>query len=227
MNKKTISYLLILVLLTLQGCSTSIVDEPARQTALFNSGWKFILGDNPRASIESFDDASWQAINLPHDWSIEVDFSVENPATPGGGALPGGIGWYRKTFTPPATDAGKHTYIDFDGVYWNSTVWINGQLLGERPNGYISFRYDLTPHLKYGQKNTIAVRVDNSRQPNSRWYSGSGIYRNVRFVTVDPLHIAHWGTYVTTENVSAQAADVNLRITLENNSKELPFSYFT
>jgi len=224
MKQTNLCVLTVLLALTaLYGCSASIIDEPARKTTLFNPEWKFILGDNPRASIESFDDSSWQVLNLPHDWSIEADFSVDNPATPGGGALPGGIGWYRKTFTLPAAPAGRQeqvTYIEFDGIYWNSTVWINGQLLGERPSGYVSFRYDLTPHLKYGQKNTIAVRVDNSRQPNSRWYSGSGIYRNVRLVTVDPLHIAHWGTYVTTENVSAQSAGVNLRVTLENGSKE-------
>ncbi|NDV69353.1 DUF4982 domain-containing protein [Dysgonomonas sp. 25] len=220
MQKHTILYLFT-ALLVFYGCNgKGTTEEKARKVSLFNSEWKFILGDNPRASIESFDDTSWRILNLPHDWSIEADFSVDNPATPGGGALPGGIGWYRKTFTPDAGDKGKKTYIDFDGIYWNSSVWINGHLLGERPNGYISFRYDLTPYLKYGENNTIAVRVDNSKQPNSRWYSGSGIYRNVRLVTVDPLHIAHWGTYVTTENVSAESAEVNLRVTLENNSEE-------
>lgn len=218
--KQTMVYLLT-ILLAMQGCiEKSDTKEKARKVSLFNSEWKFILGDNPMAYIESFDDTSWKVLNLPHDWSIEADFSADSPATPGGGALPGGIGWYRKSFTPDAANMGKYTYIDFDGIYWNSSVWLNGQLLGERPSGYISFRYDLTPHLKYGQKNTIAVRVDNSRQPNSRWYSGSGIYRNVRLVTVDPLHIGHWGTYVTTENVSAESAGINLQITLENNSKE-------
>ncbi|WP_286860533.1 glycoside hydrolase family 2 TIM barrel-domain containing protein [Proteiniphilum sp. UBA5510] len=219
--KQTILYLLA-ILLILQACNKkNVASESIRKVISFNLGWKFMLGDTPRASIESFDDSAWPFLNLPHDWSIEADFSIDNPTTPGGGALPGGIGWYRKTFTPPAADKGKITYIDFDGVYWNSTVWINGQLLGQRPNGYISFRYNLTPYLKYGQPNTIVVRVDNSQQPNSRWYTGSGIYRNVRLVTVNPLHIAHWGTYVTTENISARKADVNLRITLENNSANL------
>lgn len=221
MKKHAILYFLT-TLLVLHGCNEKgSTEEKTRKTSLFNTEWKFILGDNPEASIESFDDSSWRVLNLPHDWSIESDFSVDNPATPGGGALPGGIGWYRKTFTVNAADKGKHTYIDFDGIYWNSSVWINGNLLGKRPSGYISFRYDLTPYLKYGEKNTIAVKVDNTLQPNSRWYSGSGIYRNVRLVTVDPLHIAHWGTYVTTENVSAESAEVNLRLTLENNSKEM------
>lgn len=220
MKKQPLVYALF-ILLTLQACDGKRTSaETARKVSLFNSEWKFILGDNPMASVKSFDDSSWAVLNLPHDWSIEADFSADNPATPGGGALPGGIGWYRKTFTTDPADEGKNTYIDFDGIYWNSTVWINGQLLGERPSGYVSFRYNLTPYLKYGENNTIAVRVDNTKQPNSRWYSGSGIYRNVRLVTVDPLHIAHWGTYVTTQNVSEESADVDLRITLENNSKE-------
>lgn len=220
MKKQAVVFVLV-ILSVLQGCNSQGTEkEKARKVRLFNTEWKFILGDNPRASIESFDDTSWSVLNLPHDWSIEADFSVDNPSTPGGGALPGGIGWYRKTFIPDAADKGKNTYIDFDGIYWNSTVWINGHLLGERPSGYISFRYDLTPYLKYGQQNTIAVRVDNTRQPNSRWYSGSGIYRNVRLVTVGPLHIGHWGTYVTTQNVSSESAEISLKITLNNNSKE-------
>lgn len=208
-------------LFVLQGCSkTDNQEKPIRRTELFNTQWKFTLGDHPEASTTDFDDTAWRTLNLPHDWSIEADFSADNPTTPGGGALPGGIGWYRKTFTPALADKGKNTFIDFDGVYWNSTVWINGRLLGKRPSGYLSFRYDLTPHLLYGQKNVIAVRVDNSMQPNSRWYSGSGIYRNVRLVTVDPLHIAQWGTYVTTNNVSARSAGIKLRITLDNHSPE-------
>ncbi|MDF9829692.1 sugar-binding domain-containing protein [Parabacteroides sp. PF5-6] len=218
--KQVIVYLFTLMF-ALQGCNDKDRSEKkVRKVNLFNSEWRFILGDHPEASKESFDDTSWRVLNLPHDWSIEADFSQDNPATPGGGALPGGIGWYRKTFKADAADEGKNTFIEFDGIYWNSSVWINGQLLGERPNGYISFRYDLTPYLKYGQSNTVAVKVDNSQQPNSRWYSGSGIYRNVRLVTVDPLHIGHWGTYVTTHDVSAESAGINLRITLENKSKE-------
>ncbi len=210
-----------MVMLSLQSChEKSAPEKSARKTGLFNSGWKFMLGDIRQACEKNYEDATWRVLNLPHDWSIEADFSADNPATPGGGALPGGIGWYRKTFTVDAADKDKITYIDFDGIYWNSSVWINGQLLGERPSGYISFRYDLTPYLRYGQENTLAVKVDNTRQPNSRWYSGSGIYRNVRLVTVDPLHIGHWGTYVTTTNVSAKSAEVNLQVTLENKGSE-------
>src|SRR4029434_9228028 len=134
-----------------------------------------------------------------------------NPAGTGGGALPGGTGWYRKTFNVPATAKGKLVFIDFDGVYRNSEVWINGHYLGKRPYGYSSFEYELTPFLYYGsQKNVIAVKVDNSQQPNSRWYSGSGIYRNVWLTTIDKVHVDHWGTYVTTPTVSEQSATVSI-----------------
>ncbi|MGH7237279.1 MAG: glycoside hydrolase family 2 TIM barrel-domain containing protein, partial [Candidatus Saccharimonadales bacterium] len=144
-----------------------------------------------------------------------------------GGALPGGIGWYRKTFTVPASSKNKLVYIDFDGVYQKSTVWINGHELGFRPNGYISFRYGLTPYLNFGGKNTIAVKVDNSVQPNSRWYSGSGIYRNVWLVTTNKTAVSHWGTYVTTPEVSNQSAKVDLKVSIKNNSGGLPLAVRT
>jgi beta-galactosidase len=179
----------------------------------FDKGWHFILGDVSHGETVELDDTKWRALNLPHDWSIEGEFSKSNPATPEGGALPGGIGWYRKTFTVPEITKGKLVYIDFDGVYQKSDVWINGHHLGFRPNGYISFQYNLTPYLNYGkQPNVIAVKVDNSVQPNSRWYSGSGIYRNVWLVTTGRLAIDHWGTYVTTPKVSSQSAAVHLDV---------------
>ena len=171
--------------------------------------WRFHLGDVPNAKDAQFNDSRWRQLNLPHDWSIEGEFSQKAPAGTGGGALPGGIGWYRKTFTIDAALKGKLTFIQFDGVYRNSEVWINGHYLGKRPYGYSSFQYELTPHLVYGEKpNIIAVKVDNSQQPNSRWYSGSGIYRNVWLTLVDPVHVEHWGTYVTTPEVSEQSASV-------------------
>lgn len=182
----------------------------------FNAAWKFFLGDQPAAKAAGFADQDWRKLDLPHDWSIEGQFSKDNPATAGGGALPGGIGWYRKQFNVPASDKGKFVAIDFDGVYRNSEVWINGHYLGMRPNGYIAFRYVLSPYLKYGAQNTIAVRVDNSRQPNSRWYSGSGIYRDVKLVTLNPVHVAQWGTYVTTPEVSASGAVVKVETSLES-----------
>ena len=181
-----------------------------RIRADFDKGWHFHLGDTTDAQQTAFADANWRVLNLPHDWSIEGTFSKDNKATPEGGALPGGIGWYRKTFMVPASSKGKLVYIDFDGVYQKSTVWINGHELGFRPNGYISFEYEMTPYLNFGGENTIAVKVDNSVQPNSRWYSGSGIYRNVWLVTTNKVAVDHWGTYVTTPEVSDKSATVHL-----------------
>jgi len=186
-----------------------------RSTVDFDKGWHFNLGDVPNGESVDLNDTQWRTLNLPHDWSIEGEFSKDNPATPEGGALPGGIGWYRKTFTVPATSKGKQVYIDFDGVYEKSDVWLNGHHLGFRPNGYISFRYELTPYLNYGKPNVIAVKVDNSVQPNSRWYSGSGIYRNVWLVTTNKITIDHWGTYVTTPQITIDNATVKIQTKID------------
>lgn len=171
----------------------------AREKINFDKGWKFALADSAQMSKVQYDDSSWRTLNVPHDWAIEGDFSASAPSGNSGGALPGGVGWYRKSFEVDAADKGKQFYIDFDGVYMNATVWINGTILGNRPYGYSSFRYDLTPHLKFGAKNVVAVRVDNSDQPNSRWYSGCGIYRHVWLVKTEKIHVAHWGTHVVAE----------------------------
>ena len=187
-----------------------------RATLNFDRDWRFHLGDVLGAEQPSFPDASWRALDLPHDWSIEGQFSDTNPAGPAGGALPGGIGWYRKSFVAPRSDSGKVVFVEFDGVYRNSEVWINGRSLGKRPYGYSSFRYELTPHLHFGARNVIAVRVDNSQQPNSRWYSGSGIYRHVRLVTSGPVHVDQWGTYITTPIVSIDSARVSIRTIIRN-----------
>ncbi|MFI5123936.1 MAG: beta-galactosidase GalB [Chitinophagales bacterium] len=189
----------------------------SRTRVSFNEDWKFLLNDSIDASSESFADARWHSLRLPHDWSIEGTFSERNPATVGGGALPGGVGWYRKSFQLPETDRDKNIFIDFDGVYCNSEVWINGHYLGLRPNGYISFRYNLTPYLKFGSgKNEIAVKVDNSHQPNSRWYSGSGIFRNVWLIKTGDIHIDHWGSYITTPEISDRSATVNLKLQIRS-----------
>lgn len=186
----------------------------------FNQGWKFLLDSVQSYSDPSFSDKWWRTLNLPHDWSIEGTFNKDAPAGTGGGALPGGIGWYRKTFTVPVSDKGKEIFIEFDGVYRNSEVFINGHSLGVRPYGYSSFQYDLTPYLKYGtEKNVIAVKAENLRQPNSRWYSGSGIYRNVWLVTVNKLHVDNWGTFVTTPVVAEDKAQVNVDLTIANASE--------
>jgi len=205
--------------ITMGVASAVTLNAQSRITAKFNNDWKFSLGDDPVASAGSFNDAAWRSLNLPHDWSIEYPFDSRSPTGTGGGALRGGIGWYRKTFTLPEADKGKNIFIDFDGVYRNSEVFINGHSLGIRPNGYISFRYDLTPFLKFGkEKNVIAVKVDNSQQPNSRWYSGSGIYRNVWLVKTGKIFIDHWGTYVTTPLVTGMKATVKIKIQLTGNN---------
>ena len=193
----------------------------SRNIISFNKDWKFYLGDVSNATDSSFDDKDWRKMDLPHDWSIEGKFDKNNPAGTGGGALPGGLGWYRKIFTLPVSSKGKNTFIDFDGVYRKSQVWINGHLLGMRPNGYISFRYNLTPYLKYGnEKNSIVVKVDNSQQPNSRWYSGSGIYRNVWLVTTGKIFIDHWGTYITTPKVDMESASIHIALKINNSGSQ-------
>jgi len=190
-------------------CSTA---KNPRLTDNFNDGWKFHLGDTINPQSPEFNDQSWRMLTLPHDWSIEGTFNKKSPAGYGGGYLTGGIGWYRKTFILDKNIyQGKDIFIDFDGVYCNSEIWINGHYLGKRPNGYISFRYELTKYLKWGRQNVIAVKVDNSHQPNSRWYSGSGIYRNVWLIAVSPAHFKHWGIYVTTPVVSEQKAKIETR----------------
>ncbi|WP_324673557.1 beta-galactosidase GalB [Hymenobacter sp. GOD-10R] len=183
----------------------------------FNKDWKFYLGDNVQAKEAQFNDTPWRHLTLPHDWSIEGKFDEKNPAKPEGGGLPTGIGWYRKAFVLPTSVKDRHVFIEFDGVYRNSEVWINGHWLGKRPNGYISFRYELTPYLKPGkQTNVLAVRVDNSAQPNSRWYTGSGIYRNVRLVTTGKVAVDQWGTFVTTPKVDNSSAAIRVSTKVRN-----------
>jgi len=207
-------------LFLLLAASLGFANSRPGKTVSFNQNWRFNLGDVPDAKDAGFNDSQWRQLDLPHDWSIEGEFNENAPSGTGGGALPGGLGWYRKTFTMPAAAKGKLIFIEFDGVYRNSEVWINGHYLGKRPYGYSSFEYELTPHLFYGAKpNVIAVKVDNSQQPNSRWYSGSGIYRNVWLTTLDPVHIEHWGTYVTTPEVSEQSATVAIKTKVSNGSQ--------
>ncbi|HTS43172.1 MAG TPA: beta-galactosidase GalB [Puia sp.] len=220
MIRATKAKVLITLLVFFVGMQLTAQQSSSRSISLFTKGWKFFLGDDSAAKNEDYIDSSWRNLNLPHDWSIELPFDSTSPTGTGGGALRGGVGWYRKSFGIPLASKGKKIFVDFDGVYCNSEVFINGHSLGVRPNGYISFRYELTPYLKYGtEKNIIAVRVDNSSQPNSRWYSGSGIYRNVWLVTVNNVFVDHWGTYVTTPQVSSQLAAVVV-YTRINNSTE-------
>jgi beta-galactosidase len=196
MQLKWYSVLLMIVL----GMVSAQAQVSPRKVELFTSDWKFYLGDDKEAKNETYNDSEWRQLTLPHDWSIEGAFSDKNTTGQAGGGLPAGIGWYRKAFFVPQSAQGQNVLIDFDGVYCNSEVWINGHYLGKRPNGYISFQYELTPYLHYGAvKNVVAVKVDNSAQPNSRWYTGSGIYRNVWLSTIAKSYIPQWGTFVTTQ----------------------------
>ena len=196
--------------------SVSYAQENLRKKDCFDFDWKFYLGDVKEAPTPGFNDAQWQEVQLPHDWSIGLPFDETMSGGRSNGFLPGGIGWYRKTFDIPASYKGRKVYIHFDGVYHQSDVYINGKPLGFYPYGYIGFEYDLTPHLNYGGKNTVAVRVDHADCPSSRWYSGSGIYRHVWLVVTDPVHIPSWGTYVTTPVITKESADVKIVTTVKN-----------
>lgn len=169
----------------------------ARTKMLFDSDWLFILGDAREMAEKNYDDTAWRRLDLPHDWAIEGDFFSANPSGAGGGALPGGIGWYRKHFDIERKDRDRCFLLSFDGIYMNSTVYVNGKEVGRRPYGYSSMEYDITPYVTQGN-NVVAVRVDNSDQPNSRWYSGCGIYRHVWLTTAHAVRVDHWGTQVIT-----------------------------
>ena len=183
----------------------------------FNTDWSFHLNDSIIDKDTIGNTTKWRKLDVPHDWSIEGKFDEKSPAGYGGGALNGGLGWYKKTFKVAAADSTKITSITFDGVYKDSEVWVNGHYLGKRPNGYIGFQYEISKYLNYGDKNNeIIVKVDNSKQPNSRWYSGSGIFRNVWIETTDKMHVAQWGTYITTPKVTAEKASVNFETTIKN-----------
>ncbi len=214
---KTLFYLAIAMILF--GCHTE--EEPARIIQDFNESWKFRLGDTLNASAVEYDDSSWRVLDLPHDWSIEGDFSEDHPAGTAGGALPTGTGWYRKIFKVPTDWKDKAVRVEFGGIYRNSEVWINGHSLGKRANGYISFGYDLGPYLQFGEKdNILVVKADNSRQPNSRWYTGSGIYRDVKLVATGKLHVAPQGTYITTPEISGDSAKVVMEVEIINKNTE-------
>ncbi|WP_069658507.1 glycoside hydrolase family 2 TIM barrel-domain containing protein [Arcticibacter eurypsychrophilus] len=186
---------------------------------LFDYNWKFAQGDFPEASATAFNDKSWRSLDLPHDWSIEGQIDPKNPMGNDGGYFPAGTGWYRKRFVAPSIWKSRHVSIYFEGAYMNAEVFINGKLLGIRPYGYSSFEYDLTPYLLYGKENVISVRVDNSQQKNSRWYSGSGIYRHVWINATAPLHIDHWGVTITTPDVTEETATVQVKTRIKNEEK--------
>ncbi len=223
--KKIALPLAVLTLLT-----SSLVNAPAltavpaspasgRLVVPFDANWRFIKDDVTGANATTFDDSSWRLVNLPHDWSIEGPYDQNSPVGGAGGFLPAGIGWYRTSFTVPAADASRRVYVEFDGIMSNSYVFINGFPIGARPYGYVGQYYDLTGHLNFGDTpNVIAVRVDNSIQPLSRYYTGSGIYRHVRLIVTDPVHIEHWGVFVTTPQITPELATVHVQTTVTNSS---------
>ena len=172
----------------------------ARERQNFDKNWQFILADSAQMAKADYNDSSWRTLDVPHDWAREGDFYVGNPSGAGGGALPGGIGWYRKHFTLGKIEK---VFIEFDGVYMNSTVYVNGKKVGFRPYGYSSFEYDITPYVRQGD-NVVAVKVDNSDQPNSRWYSGCGIYRHVWLTTTASTHVSHWGVFANASVVKGK-----------------------
>ena len=183
-----------------------------RTTLPFDSGWHFLKAEAAEAAVPSFADPAWRSVTVPHDWSIEGPFDAQAPARGAGAFLPAGVGWYGKHFVLPADAAARRVFVEFDGVMANSEVWINGFSLGKRPNGYVSFRYELTGHLSAtGKDNVLAVRVDNEKQPASRWYAGAGINRHVRLLIMDAVHLEQWATFVTTtkDKVYVRTAVVN------------------
>lgn len=209
MQKKIVSILVCLL------CGLSMSARPLFGDArLFVNDWRFKLQDDAVIKLDA-NVEKWRKVTLPHDWSVEGKYSYTFASATG--YLPGGMGWYAKSFTVPQESKGKKVFIYFEGVYNRSKVYLNGHLLGERPNGYVSFMYDLTPYLKYGDEvNDLRVQVDHTKYNDSRWYTGSGIYRDVYLVTADPTHVDLWGTYCITENVTSKKADFVVQTTLRN-----------
>jgi beta-galactosidase len=193
-----------------------------RERLSFNAGWRFLRieapepAQDPAPAEPGFDDSRWRRLDLPHDWAIEGPFTTTLPNSTG--MLPSaGVGWYRKVFDAPASDGSRRVFLDIDGAMSHAQVWLNGRLLGEWPYGYTSVRLELTPHLRFGAANLLAVRLDNP-PGSSRWYPGGGIYRNVWLVKTSRVHVAHWGVFVTTPEISTERAAVEVRAAIENGS---------
>jgi beta-galactosidase len=221
--KMMLLFLFLITTLVQIPAAAQPIDSSPMAPVLFDSDWRFHLGGAQGAEAPDFDDSQWRKLDLPHDWSIEdlngtkSPFNKEAISQVSGGFTTGGTGWYRKKFNVPLEAKGKRVLIQFDGVYMNAEVWLNGQSIGTHPYGYTSFWFDLTDKLKFGESNVLTVKVRNEGE-NSRWYSGSGIYRHVWLRTVDPVHIAPWGVYVTTPEVRSDAAAVTVRLRIQNDS---------
>jgi beta-galactosidase len=196
-----------------------------RSTILLDDEWKFYKGNFQMASSPNFDDTDWRNVDLPHDWSIEdiagtsSPFNPDAPGQTSSAFTVGGTGWYRKSFVIDSTATGKKIHIQFDGIYMNAEVWLNGTKLGENPYGYTSFWFDVSRVAKFGVKNTLAVKVKNEGE-NTRWYSGSGIYRHVWLVFMEPVHVSHWGAAITTTEVSQQSARVHTKYEVQNENAD-------
>ncbi|WP_316798129.1 glycoside hydrolase family 2 TIM barrel-domain containing protein [Pedobacter frigidisoli] len=217
---KILKISLLISLLFLQFVAVGQAIKQERIINNFDRDWAFMQQDVSGAEKPGFDDKAWRKLNVPHDWSIEGAYDKTNLTARGGGYLPSGTGWYRKSFSLDESLANKKITIEFDGVMANSDVWINGFHLGKRPYGYISFNYDLTKHLNFGKgkTNVIAVKADNTVQPASRYYTGAGIYRHVRLVATDLVHINDWGVFITTPEATIQKAIVKVQTSLSNES---------
>ena len=217
MNPKRISFFRFAICFLLLLPSFLCVKSYAFERHLWDEGWRFALHNDDKAHETTFDDHAWRVLDLPHDWAIEGDFYALNPSGANGGALPGGIGWYRKHLNLNDNDASSRYVLHFDGAYMNTSVYVNGQLVGVRPYGFISFSYDITPYLKKQGDNVVAVKVDNSKQPNSRWYTGCGIYRHVYLMKSSDIRIEEWGVQALTE-VKKGKGKVSLNTKIENPS---------
>ena len=206
------------------GCLFFVLPVGHTQVNSIDFGWRFHRGGAQYAESPEFDDSKWRKVDLPHDWSIEDLPGTKSPFDPNaisqvsGGFTIGGTGWYRKTFTIPNDQKGKRIHIQFDGVYMNADIWLNGKHIGTHPYGYTSFWFDITDQINYGGENKIAVQVKNEGQ-NSRWYSGSGIYRHVWLKVLDPVHISPWGIYITTPNANSSNAKVNIKSNVSNDAE--------
>lgn len=212
----------VVLFLVMGWCCTPLVRaQSPRVVEPFDRHWAFLPTDIHAGSDPALNDREWVRVDLPHDWAIEGPFAASNPSGGAGAFAPAGTGWYRKHFALPRSDAGRRVFIEFDGIMANSDVWINGVLLGHRPYGYVSLRYELTGHLQFGnaESNVIAVRVDDSKQPASRFYEGAGIYRHVRLLIENSVHTVGDSTFVSTTDVSEASAIVRVQSTVQNDSR--------
>jgi len=210
-------FLSLLFVIFVASCPIEAADNDSRLRTRLDDQWKFFLGDPADAQNSDFADDEWRGVTLPHDWSIEGGFDPKAPMGGPGGFLPAGVGWYRKHFEVPPNWTGHRVSVEFEGIYMNADVWLNGQHLATHPYGYTSFNVDLTPAIKRGD-NVLAVRVDNSKQKNSRWYSGSGIYRHVWLTVTGPVHVAPWGVFVSVPQANSDTATIAVETQVVNES---------